>query len=196
MPVTATQSAAQSATQLQPGEAGFVSLTAEQRASLFFKGYLADPSTYLVSAAEAGASQIAGEPEGWSRNWGGYGNRAGTTFALLTMEEGIHDAGDAALGLDPRYFPCRCSGVWSRALHAVKMTALAYDKNGHARLDLPRFAADYTSSMAVTSWYPAPYLPQGQGVKMGHEQVGADVALNLLREFTPDLKRFFRKLKP
>lgn len=180
----------------QPGETGFAPLTGEQRASLFFKGYLTSPTTYYESAATSGVQWIAGEPEGWARNFGGYGKREGTSTALLVMEEGIHEAGDAALGLDPRYFHCRCSGVWHRAGNAVKMTFLAYDGSGRLHLDMPRIVGDYGASMFVTTWYPAQYAPLVQGVQMGHAQLGEDVGINLLREFSPELKRFFHRLKP
>jgi hypothetical protein len=30
---------------------------------------------------------------------------------------------------------------------------------------------------------------------MGHVQVGLDAGMNLLREFSPELKRFFRSVK-
>jgi hypothetical protein len=183
------------ATRLQPGGNGFVPLDAQQRARLFFKGYLGSPVPYAATVAEAAGTLIVGDPDGWRRNWSGYGKRTGTTFALFTLEETIHDTGDAALRLDPRYFHCRCSGVWHRSWHALKMTALASDGDGQLHLDLPRFAGDYAASMIVTTWYPPHYSPLVQGVQMGHVQVGSDVGMNLLREFSPELKRIWQRFK-
>jgi hypothetical protein len=188
-------SADHSADSLQPGDYGFVPLAAGQRASLFFRGYLASPASYLAMAASASANWIDGEPEGWGRTFGGYGKRAGTEFVLYTAQEAIHDAGDAALGLDPRYFACRCSGLLHRSGHVLKMTMLAYDGNGNLHLDLPRFAGDYGSSMLVTTLYPSAYSPLVQGVKMGHVQIGLDAGVNLMREFRPEIKRLARALK-
>ncbi len=136
-----------------------------------------------------------GEPDGWGRTFRGYGQRTGTEFVLYTVEEAVRDAGDAALGLDPRYFPCRCSGLLHRSGNALKMTLLASDGNGKLHPDLPRFAGDYGSSMLVTTWYPANYSPLVQGVKLGHVQLGLDTGVNLLREFSPEFKRFFRAIK-
>lgn len=172
-----------------PGEPGFVPLTGDERSSLFFKGYLGAPTTYLMPLVEGGASQMAGVPVGWPSDMNGYNRRVGTSLVLNTMEAGIRDVGDAAMGLDPRYFPCRCSGSFHRTWYAFKMTALAYDSSGHARLDLPRIAGDYASSMFVTTWYPSPYSPLFQGIKTGHMQLGTDFAFNLVREFTPEMKR-------
>jgi hypothetical protein len=181
---------------IYPGEPGFIPLSGDQRSSLFFKGYLGAPATYLLPLVEGGASQMANMPVGWPSNMNGYDRRVGTSLALNTMEAGIRDAGDAAMGLDPRYFPCRCTGSLRRSWYALKMTALAYNSSGHARLDLPRIAGDYASSMLITTWYPSQYSPLVQGVKTGHMQLGTDLAFNLYREFTPEMKRvlhIFRK---
>ena len=100
------------------------------------------------------------------------------------------------LGLDPRYFRCRCSGGWRRSWNAVQMTFLAYDSHGHKRIDFPQLAGAYGSGMIVTTWYPNHYSPLVQGVQMGHQEVGLAAGVNLLREFSPELKRFFRNLNP
>lgn len=181
-------------TDLQPGDFGFVPLRTQDRATLFFR-YMTSPLTYSAMAASATGSWIAGVPEGWGRTFRGYGQRTGTEFALYTAEEATRDVGDAALGLDPRYFSCRCSGLWHRSGHALKMTVLAYDGNGGLHPDLPRFVGDYGSSMLVTTWYPAPYSPLAQGIKMGHVQVGLDAGVNLLREFSPEIKQIFRAFR-
>ncbi len=181
---------------LQPGDSDFTALSADQRASLFFKGYLGSPATYYEPAATATGGLIANVPEEWHRTWGGYSRRVGNSFALFTMEAAMHDAGDAALGLDPRYFRCRCAGLWHRSGHALKMTLFAYDSSGNNHLDLPRIVGDYGSAMIVTTWYPAHYSPLVQGVQLGHVQLGMDAGVNLLREFSPELNRFLHKLKP
>lgn len=181
--------------QLQPGDFGFAPLRGQERVTLFFKGYLASPVSYLAMATSAGAGFIAGEPEGWGRTFRGYGQRAGTEFVYYTAEEAVHDVGDAALGLDPRYFPCHCTGLWHRSRNALAMTLLAYDGNGKLHLDLPRFVGNYGTSMLVTTWYPAAYSPFAQGIKMGHVEVGLDAGVNLLREFSPEIKQFLRALK-
>jgi hypothetical protein len=179
----------------QPGEVGFVPLRVQDRAALFYKGYLASPVSYIAIATSASAGWAAGEPEGWGRTFRGYGQRVGTEVVLYSAEEAVRDVGDAALGLDPRYFPCRCSSFWHRSRNALAMTVLAYDDSGKLHLDLPRFLGDYGGSMLVSTWYPAGYSPLAQGVRMGHVQIGLDAGVNLLREFSPDIKRFFHVFK-
>lgn len=186
---------AQSATS-PPDAPSYVSLTAKQRSDRFFKEYLGSPFTYIAAAGAASGGQIGNDPKEWTRSWEGYGKRVGTTFALFTIDTGVHEAGDAMLGLDPRYFRCRCRGGMRRTWNAVEMSFLAYNRQGHKRFDFPQLVGAYGSGMIVTTWYPKHYDPLVQGVQMGHQQMGFVVGINLIREFSPELKRFFRKLNP
>jgi hypothetical protein len=170
-------------------------MTSGERSALFFRGYLGSPIMYYEAAAVAAGQLIVGEPEGWPRTVSGYAKRSGSQVALLAVEEGIHEGGDALLGLDPRYYHCRCSGVWHRTGHALKMTFVAYDANGNLHPDLPRLVGDYGGAMLVTTWYPSQYIARVQGVQMGHAQVGFDAGINILREFSPELKRLFHRVK-
>ena len=181
---------------IPPDAPGYVSLNAKQRSDRFFKEYLGSPFTYIASAGAASGGQIGNDPKEWTRSWEGYGKRVGTTFALFTIDSGVHEAGDAMFGLDPRYFRCRCRGGMRRTWNAVEMSFLAYDRKRRKRFDLPQLAGAYGSGMIVTTWYPKRYDPLVQGVQMGYQQMGFVVAINLIREFSPELKRFFGNFKP
>ncbi len=95
------------------------------------------------------------------------------TFALFTVQDAVHEGGDAALSYDPRYFRCRCSGFRRRSWNALEMSFLAFDKNGHKRIDFPQLIGAYGSGMLVTTWYPRRYSPFVQGVQMGHQQMAS-----------------------
>jgi hypothetical protein len=179
-----------------PNSPGYVTLSAKQRSDRFFKGYLGSPFTYIAAAGAATGGQIGNDPKEWTRSWEGYGKRVGTTFAMFTIETGVHEAGDAMLGLDPRYFRCRCRGGLQRTWNAVEMSFLAYNGKGQKRIDFPQLAGAYGSGMIVTTWYPRRYDPLVQGVQMGHQQMGFAVGVNLIREYGPELKRFFGHFKP
>lgn len=176
---------------LQPGDANFAPLSPRDRAGLFFKGYMGSPLPYYAVTAAATGELLAGEPVGWPKSFSGYTRRAGSQAAMLMFEEGVHEGGDAALGLDPRYFRCHCDGFLRRSGHALKMSFVAYDGEGHLHLDMPRLVGDYGGAMLVTSWYPSQYRASVQGVQMGHVQVALDGGINLLREFAPEMKRAF-----
>lgn len=179
-----------------PDDPGYVPLTVKQRSNRFFEEYLGSPFTYIAAAGAASGGQIGNDPKEWTRSWKGYGKRVGTTFALFTIDTGVHEAGDGMLGLDPRYFRCNCRGGRRRTWNAVEMSFLAYNGRGRKRIDFPQLAGAYGSGMIVTTWYPNRYDPLVQGVQMGHQQMGLAVGVNLIREYSPELKRFFRSFKP
>jgi hypothetical protein len=41
-------------------------------------------------------------------------------------------------------------------------------------------------------WYPRRYNPLSDGVRVGNQQAGFDLGINLIREFSPELKKAFR----
>jgi hypothetical protein len=47
--------------------------------------------------------------------------------------------------------------------------------------------------MLMTTWYPAGYSALGYGIRQGTLAVGVTTAINVFREFSPELKRTFRK---
>lgn len=183
-----------------PGEPGYAPLTASQRWNRFGKDFLGSPSTYVAAAGAASGGFLSHDPKDpageWGRNLGGYGRRVGTEFAIFTIHTGVHEAGDAALGLDPRYFRCRCSGAGARTWNALQFTFLAYDRNGHKRLDLPQFAGAYGATMISRTWYPDHYSPLVQGVQAGHAELGLVFVVNMAREFSPEIKRTLHKMNP
>jgi len=180
----------------RPGERGYSPLSGRQRSDRFFKDYLASPFTYVAAAGAASGGEISNDPREWGRGWDGYGKRVGSVFAMFTTDTGVHEAGDAALKLDPRYFRCRCVGGLHRTWFAIEMTLLKYNAEGQKRIDLPQVASAYAAGMTVTTWYPKRYSPLVQGVQMGHQELALDIGVNMIREFGPELKRFFGHFKP
>ncbi|MGC2184300.1 MAG: hypothetical protein WA637_13550 [Terriglobales bacterium] len=87
-----------------PGDPRYTPLNGKERSDRFFKEYLGSPFTYIAAAGAASGGQIGNDPREWGRTWKGYGKRVGTTFAMFTIDSAVHEAGDAALGLDPRNF--------------------------------------------------------------------------------------------
>ena len=68
------------------------------------------------------------------------------------------------------------------------MSFLTYRDEGSKTLDLPQLAGAYGGAIIAGIPYPSHYSPLVQGVQNGHIQIGANVAINLFKEFTPDLR--------
>jgi hypothetical protein len=87
------------------------------------------------------------------------------------------------------YLPCRCSGGIHRSWHALEMSFLTYRDDGSKALDVPQLAGAYGGAIIAEIPYPSHYSPLVQEAQNGHIQVGANVAINLFREFSPELRR-------
>ncbi len=167
---------------------GYVPLTADERLRTFWNGTLLSPLSYLGVLGGAFGQELAGQPHQWGAGFSGYTKRAGVNLVQFGAQEAIHQGGAALMHTDPRYLPCRCSGGIHRAWHALEMSFLTYRDDGSKMLDLPQLAGAYGGAIIAEIPYPSHYSPLVQGVQNGHIQIGANVAINLFKEFTPDLR--------
>jgi hypothetical protein len=166
-------------------------LTASGRWHMYLKETYLDPGAYASSLGEAVIVQTLNYPSAWGGGFEGYGRRAANQYGLLVIQNSIHDGGAAALGYEPRYFRCQCTGFVHRTGHALEMSFLTYDRRGHKRLDLPQLVGAYGSGMLSAYWSPRTFSPLVQGVQTGHLQFGFVAAMHMLQEFSPEIKRMW-----
>jgi hypothetical protein len=169
-------------------EHGYVPLTAYERRRNFWNDTLLSPLSYVGVFGGAFGQELAGQPRQWGAGFSGYFKRAGVNLVQFGAQETIHQGGAALMHTDPRYLPCRCSGGIRRSWHALEMSFLTYRGDGSKRLDVPQLAGAYGGAIIAEIPYPSHYSPLVQGVQNGHIQVGANVAINLFREFSPELR--------
>lgn len=167
----------------------YVPLTGSERRRYFWKDTLLSPLAYVGAFAGALGERMAGKPPQWDDSFSGYAKGSAVNIAQFAVQESIHQGGAALLHTDPRYLPCRCAGGLRRAGHALEMSFLTLKDNGSKTFDFSQLAGAYGGAMIAETMYPARYSPLVQGVQNGHIQVGANVVLNLFKEFTPELGR-------
>jgi hypothetical protein len=149
------------------------------------------PAIHVESLGTAAYLQTFNVPADWSRTWGGFARRTGSSYGGNLIQNTAHESLAAAEGTDPRYFACGCTGLFHRGGHVIKMSFLTYNRGGHLTLDIPQIASIYGSSMIEATWYPHHYTALVQGVQSGHIEAGFIGAEHLVQEFSPELKRFF-----
>jgi len=186
--VPATAAFAQTVPSYQP-------LTGSQRWHRYWKDTILSPGLYFAAAGAASGAQLGNDPPEWGQGVEGYAKRSASLLGTFVLQETIHQGGAALLGYDPRYQNCACKGFFSRSGHAIKWTFLTRNTKGAARFNLPLAASAYGSGMLSMYWYPARFNPLSDGVRLGNQQMGFEVGVSLLREFTPELKRLFKLRK-
>jgi hypothetical protein len=172
----------------------FAPLNSTQRWDLYWHDTFLSPGLYFASLGAASGMHVAHDPEEWGQGTRGYSKRAGTLLAAFTIQTTVREAGDALLGYDPRYRRCECRGSGKRFAHAIAWSFLTRNNSGSTRLDVANLAGAYASGMIPILWYPDRYSPLKDGFRLGTQQVGFSVGVDVIREFNPELKKAFRNI--
>ncbi len=170
----------------------YVPLTGPERWTRYWNESFLSPGLYFAALGAASGAQLGNDPPEWGQGLRGYGRRSASLFGTFAVQTTIEEGGSALMGYDPRYRHCDCQGFWKRSGHAVKWTFLTSDNQGRTRPNIPMVAGAYGSGMVTTLWYPDRYNPLKDGVREGTQQLGFGVGVSLVKEFAPELKRFFR----
>lgn len=174
---------------------GYVPISGEERWQNFWNDTMLSPLAYVGALGGAYGGQLSDEPRQWGTGVTGYMKRVGSNLAQFGGQEAIHQGGAALMHTDPRYLNCQCRGAVRRSWYAVKMSFLTYRDNGQTMVDVPELAGAYGGAVISVAPYPSHYEMLEQGFRGGNIQIGANVALNLFKEFSPELNRLnpFRK---
>ncbi len=170
----------------------YQALTGSERWGLYWNGTLLSSNIYEASLGTALVDHLEHDPPEWRQGIAGYGRRSASEYGFHLIQATVHQAGAAALGYDPRYQRCDCTGFWRRSGHAIKWSFLTRDNAGKTRFDVPAMAGAYGAGMLSMYWYPHRFNPLADGVRVGNQEVGLVVGFNVIREFGPDLKHIFR----
>ena len=167
-------------------------LTGSQRVELFLRNDFASPGAFFRTVGPSLGAQLADRPKEWDKDAEGVGRRLAVNAVTRTSRDLIQSLGTAALGHDPRYQRCDCKGPWRRTGHALVGIFVQADSKGTLRFDPSNIVSAYGAGYLGASLYPDNYSIRQKGFQLGHQQVGQIAAENLILEFSPDLKRFFR----
>jgi len=170
----------------------YTPLTAGERWEHYWNETFLSPGLYFAAFGAASGAQLANDPPEWGQGFKGYSHRTGSLFATFTIQATVHEAASAALHYDPRYLRCHCQGGGRRLRHAVVWSLLTKNDEGQTRFDLPVLAGAYASGIIPILWYPDRYSPWKDGFRLGSQQLGFSVGVNVIKEFGPELRRIFR----
>lgn len=163
-------------------------LTFHERRELYITQTLDTPGAYLKRMFAAGIDQARGAPSQWQGGLGGYGERFASREGQFISANTLAFLGNAALGYEPRYDQCQCSGVWPRARHAILRNFVTYN---HSEQELrPQFglyAGSFTGGLISTAWKPEPRNPFAEGGRAMLGQAAYGTLLNLFIEFAGDI---------
>lgn len=96
----------------------------------------------------------------------------------------------------PRYFPSDRKRLLGRAWYAATRVLITRGDSGRSEFNYSELFGTLAVSSLQNAYYPAPSRTFGGTMSRFTEALGSDATSYLLNEFTPDLKRLFRKHAP
>jgi hypothetical protein len=155
------------------------------------------PYTFASVGFEATWAAATGRWPHYGGGAQGWAKRFGATLANTESRRFIQTfALSAILHQDPRYLPSLRRSLISRGWYAVTRVAVTRNDNGGGTFNSSEFLGALFTSALQNSYYPRHDRTLGDTVNRFSGALSSDAISYLLREFTPDLKRVFRKHAP
>jgi len=118
--------------------------------------------------------------------------RFGSRYGEFVIANTLQSAGNAALGYEPRYDLCRCTGFWPRTRHAIARNFVTYNRTERERrAAIPLYAGSFGAGMISSLWLPGHRNPWKEGAYSALVQAGLGSGVNWASEFAIDI---FRKI--
>ena len=178
------------------GSFAYTSLTSRCKFNLFLRGTYS-PYTFASAGFGATWAQAMGQWPHYGGGMQGWAKRFGATLANTESRRFIQTfALSTILHQDPRYFPSHQRTFVSRVWYSVTRVVVTKNDNGDSTFNTSEFLGALFTSSLQNAYYPRHDRNLGETMNRFAGALSSDATGDLLLEFTPDLKRFFRKHVP
>lgn len=168
------------------GPAEHSRLTQKDRFQLYLLS-AGGPVPLLGEAAGAGISQWHNRPPEWGQGWGAFGERYGSNLAYNAIRQTITYGASIMTHEDTRYFASGKHGVWSRTGYALLSTFTARHPDGRQSFSVSNVGGVVGASAIASVWGPESWKGFNNIAENAGISFGTTAALNVIREFLPDL---------
>ncbi len=145
------------------------------------------PVPLVGEAAAAGISQGTNSPHEWGQGWGAFGERYGSNLAYNGVRQTITYGVSIPFHEDNRYFASGKHGVWGRTGYAILSTFTARHPDGRQSFSVSGVGGVIGASAISSIWGPNSWKGFNNIADNAGISFGATAALNIVREFLPDL---------
>ena len=142
----------------------------EYGASLF------DVYSWAGVAGSTLLDQVLDNPDTWTLR-----ERALSNSARFLLEESVYHGVAAMQDRSTWYYPCECTGVPERMVHAFAEAFTDHDRSGAAHVSVARLGASYGSATAEALWRPD--VSVGHAISTATSSLVFSGLFNIVREF-------------
>lgn len=163
-------------------------ITGEQR----FRWFVVEtvrPQSLAAGVISAAYGTGIDKPKEYGPHWGGFADRYGMRFTGISTGNAMEAGFGALWGEDPRYFREPSESFGGRVKHVIKMTFVAYRREGNLAPAYARFIAVPGNNFLSNTWRAdseATARDAGLRTLLGFS---GRMARNAFKEFWPDVKR-------
>jgi hypothetical protein len=176
--------------------AGYTPLSARCKFKVFLSG-TDSPYTLMSASFQATLAQASGQWPHYGGGAQGWGKRLGATLADTESRRFIQTfALSTILHQDPRYFTSRKRTLMARAWYSTTRVVVTKNDRGNNTFNTSEFLGALFTSALQNAYYPRHDRTFGATMNRLSGALSSDAIGDLLREFTPDMKRLFRKHAP
>ena len=155
------------------------------------------PYTFLSAGFQATWDQAMGQWPQYGGGMQGWAKRFGATLADTESRRFIQGfALSTILHQDPRYFPSHRRSLISRVWYSATRVVVTKSDHGDTPFNSSEFLGALLASSLQNAYYPRHDRNVGETMNRFGGALSSDAIGDLLREFTPDMKRLFRKHAP
>jgi len=178
------------------GTFAYTPLSAHCKFHLFLKSTYS-PYTFASAGFQATWAHAMGQWPHYGGGAQGWAKRFGATLANTESRRFIQTfALSTILHQDPRYFPSHKRTFISRACYAATRVVVTRNDNGDSAFNTSEFLGALFASSLENSYYPRHDRTFADTMNRFGGALSSDAITDLLREFTPDMKRLFRRHAP
>jgi len=168
-------------------------LTGKERMDLYIHDAFWSPGVFFRAAGPALGKQMKNDPAEWGQGMEGYSKRFADRFGRFTIAKSVEAGSAALLQHEVRYLPSKRTGFFPRASHALVANFVTVDRNGHRVPNVSRVGGVLAGEFTGNLWMPDGSRSASNAMRGAGMHLGVTSVFNLFREFSPEIKRAFRR---
>jgi hypothetical protein len=170
------------------------SLSAKEKLSYDWR-HLFDVQNIVYAGIGAAIDQARDRPGEWGQGGGAFAQRYGSHLSQYVIQRSIMFPVQVMDGEDTRYFPSKRTSYQGRAADALLHTIWRRSDSGGSMPAYSEFFGDYGAAAVSRLWWPDRFHNGKAIFVAGSNTVLIDAGINVLHEFTPDIKRWLHLSK-
>jgi hypothetical protein len=171
------------------GAMEFHTLMPEQKFKLAFDDSF-DPTAFVVAGVFAGTSMAMDQYQSFGQGAKGFSKYYGGAFADQAISNMMTESiFRTILHQDPRYFTKGEGSFLKRTGYAISREFISRNDDGRNYFNSSKLMGNTVAAGISNLYYPAADRSPGKTAEKWAQQISPDTALNVMKEFWPDVRR-------